>query len=226
MRHLLLFISALFVITMQAQTKYSLENKGGKYVCTGESDYTKETKNMFGGVVLWALEQTPADSKQKMPILSCDVKTYTMTARPLIQIGDYNYSVYLTIQLNNGKLQFLIDRIRCTPKNSIGGLGGVNLDKINLAKRPQQQEHIDRFKAMCDGYVKKMLAEIQSKDMDLSHWDAISKGQVVKGMTEDECKLAVGNPMNVVENAQRVQWTYAGGLIVVFEDGKISGIVR
>lgn len=228
MRKVLLLLTVLLAasVSVMAEDTYKLENKNGRYICTGTADCGKADKAVFGGAVLWALEQAGASEKAKSAIESYDANKLTMTVKPSVPSGDYNYNFYLTIQVNDGKMEFLIERIKCVPKGVFGGFSAVTFDKVNLEKKPQQKEFIDRFGAMCDGYVKQMIAEIHSKDMDLTHWEAIVKGQVVKGMTENECLMSVGKPATKTENTQRVQWTYESGMIVVFEEGVVTAVVK
>lgn len=225
-RKALFIFMAVLAVSAQAQQTYTLEHKDGRYLCTGEAECTKADKKVFGGAVLWALEQAGATEKAKSAIEAYDINKLTLTVKPTMPAGDYNYIFNLTMQAKDGKLLFLIDRIKCVPKGAFGGLGTINFDRVNLEKKPQQKEYIDRFGSMCDGYVKQMLAEVLGKDMDLTHWEAIVKGQVVKGMTENECLMAAGKPATVTENTQRVQWTYESGMIVVFEEGIVTAVVK
>lgn len=71
-----------------------------------------------------------------------------------------------------------------------------------------------------------MLDDILNRDINLDNWEAISKGQVVKGMDKDEVMMAIGKPRDITENTQRVMWTYDSGKIVVFENGKVTGILN
>ena len=45
-------------------------------------------------------------------------------------------------------------------------------------------------------------------------------------MDPNEVLLSIGKPEDISENTQMVMWTYASGKIVVFEDGKLTGIVN
>ncbi|MGM9816960.1 MAG: hypothetical protein ACI304_07905 [Lepagella sp.] len=54
-------------------------------------------------------------------------------------------------------------------------------------------------------------------------WDLIQRGEVRAGMTKEECKLALGNPADVVSgfnwNKTVDMWTYKDGTFLQFEDG-------
>lgn len=226
MRNLLIAIMVLLASAAHAGKTYTLENKDGRYFSTGAITIGKQDKETFGAAVLWALEQAGATEKAKSAIESYDPKELKLSLKPSVPSGDYNYTFLLTMQAKDGKLLYLIEGIRCMPKGVLGAFSTVNFDKVNLVKKPQHKEFIDRFDALLDEYVTLIGTTVKSKNMDLTHWEAIVKGQIVKGMTESECLMAAGKPANIVENTQRTQWTYESGMIVVFEDGKVTAVVK
>lgn len=56
-------------------------------------------------------------------------------------------------------------------------------------------------------------------------WEYISRGDVKIGMTKDECKLALGNPVDLNSGHDYSQtidiWTYENGRVLWFEDGRL-----
>lgn len=56
-------------------------------------------------------------------------------------------------------------------------------------------------------------------------WDLISAGKICNGMTKLECRLALGNPVDVASGHDYSQtldiWRYENGIILWFEDGKL-----
>lgn len=54
-------------------------------------------------------------------------------------------------------------------------------------------------------------------------WDLITRGQVTVGMTRDECRLSLGNPIETKRQEMygftRETWLYEAGSYLVFEDG-------
>ncbi|MDE6115995.1 MAG: hypothetical protein K2G33_00630, partial [Duncaniella sp.] len=55
------------------------------------------------------------------------------------------------------------------------------------------------------------------------NWERITKGQIVLGMTREECRLALGAPKEIDRAANnsylREVWLYETGIYLVFEDG-------
>jgi hypothetical protein len=59
-----------------------------------------------------------------------------------------------------------------------------------------------------------------------ANWERITRGQVVEGMTKEECRLALGNPRQINERpdqaGMREYWYYDGGAYLFFVDGLLS----
>lgn len=59
-----------------------------------------------------------------------------------------------------------------------------------------------------------------------AHWELITRGQVVEGMTKEECRLALGSPRRIGENpdqaGMREYWYYDGGSYLYFVDGLLN----
>lgn len=57
-------------------------------------------------------------------------------------------------------------------------------------------------------------------------WDLICEGKVTNGMTKLECRLALGNPVDIASGHDYSQtldiWTFENGIILWFEDGKLT----
>lgn len=221
---LLLFITML-PVAANADTKYTLEKKDGKYVCQGSAACGNNDKSTFGSAVLWVLEQTGDINENK----TYDALKMQLHARPMISAGEEaqrSYTFNLTLQVKKGTLTFLIDKIRCVPKGFLGGFTTVNFDKINLEKKPGQQEFIDEFATLCDIFAQRMVESIKANDVPMGNWEAIIQKQAIKGMNENECILAMGKPERITQNSQRTQWLYASGAIVVFEKGIVTAVVK
>lgn len=59
-----------------------------------------------------------------------------------------------------------------------------------------------------------------------ANWERITRGQVVEGMTKEECRLALGSPKSISERpdqtGMREYWYYDGGAYLYFVDGLLS----
>ncbi len=66
----------------------------------------------------------------------------------------------------------------------------------------------------------------QYPDISPATWDNIVNGKVAEGMTKDECRLAMGYPVNVRQlpdqSGLREYWYYDGGRYLFFVDGLLK----
>ncbi len=85
-------------VAANADTKYTLEKKDGKYVCQGSVACGNNDKSTFGSAVLWALEQTGDINENK----TYDAVKMQLHARPMISAGEEaqrSYTFNLTLQV-------------------------------------------------------------------------------------------------------------------------------
>lgn len=59
-----------------------------------------------------------------------------------------------------------------------------------------------------------------------ANWELITRGQVITGMTKEECRLAMGSPKSINERpdqaGMREYWYYDGGSYLYFVDGLLN----
>lgn len=209
-----------------AQDGYSLTKEGSSYVCKGAKPCKIDEKTTFGSAALWAIEKS---SNIVENTLKCDAKKLSLSVSCNIaedENSDKVYTFQLNIAVNKGKIEFLIKDIKCAPKGVLAVFKTISFDKLNLEKKPQNKEYIDKFSVLCSHFMQQTIQEILDSKVDLSHWEAIIEGQVVKGMNTNEVILAKGKPLTVTENSQRIMWSYESGAIVMIENGIVSGVIN
>ncbi|MDE7386698.1 MAG: hypothetical protein K2N28_06125 [Muribaculaceae bacterium] len=64
------------------------------------------------------------------------------------------------------------------------------------------------------------------KDIKDDVWECITLSTVKKEMTREECRLALGNPREVVHGHYLERWTYDNGVSLIFDDGYLQQIRR
>lgn len=219
----MMILSAAFAY---AQDDYSLTKEGSSYICKGAKLCKTDEKTTFGSAALWAIEKSNNIVENT---LKCDAKKLSLSVSCNIaenENSDKVYTFQLNIAVNKGKIEFLIRDIKCTPKGVLAVFKTVSLDKLNLEKKPQNKEYVDKFSVLCNHFMQQTMQEILDSKVDLSHWEAIVAGQVVKGMNTNEVILAKGKPLTITENSQRIMWSYDSGAIVMIENGIVSGVIN
>lgn len=225
---LMLFIFTLCCTEILAQTTFSMTKENNRYTCKGESECILDNKNTYGSAILWALDNAYQDpNKNTYPEFNTDLFALKMKGVIKNEEKEYIYTFNLHINIEEKKIRFLVDDIRCIPQKGVfAAMKVITFDKLNLEKKPQNKMFIDEFNTLCNNYIEQTANHILNIDIALNHWDAITKGEVVKGMMPYEVKISKGKPLNISENSQRIVWTYDSGTVVMFEDGIVTGIVN
>lgn len=219
----MMILSAVF---SYAQDGYLLTKEGSSYICEGSKPCKIDEKTTFGSAALWAIEKS---SNVVENTLKCDAKKLSLSVNCNIaedENSDKVYTFQLNIAVNKGKIEFLVKDIKCAPKGVLAVFKTVSLDKLNLEKKPQNREYVDKFSVLCSRFMQQTMQEILASNVDLSHWEAIVEGRVVKGMNTNEVILAKGKPLTITENSQRIMWSYESGAIVMIENGIVSGVLN
>ena len=57
-------------------------------------------------------------------------------------------------------------------------------------------------------------------------WELITRSRVREGMTRDECRLALGQPSDILRiptyGGMQERWTYTDGIFLIFDDGFLT----
>lgn len=102
------------------------------------------------------------------------------------------------------------------------------MEKLNPEKKEAHRQIMDDF-VVSGSAVAKLIYSILSlsnRPSAITHWQEISIGKPVKGMTEDECRLAFGKPQTVMEANGEVQWMYNSSFYLFFKDGHVQTIIK
>lgn len=221
-----LLLSFMLLFVMSPASSQTLELTSAGYVCKGAAAANADNRIAFSTALLWALEQEALENDGKMEG-KLDIKKYFLVFKPVLRPSDanYYYEFEMGLKADGGKMQYEIGNACHVSEGMFGEKKRVKLNKIDLTKTPQRQAYIDQFAEVIKPFVAGLEEALRTKEVGIGHWDAMVQGRVVKGMTEQECRLVMGNPLYVTENQQRKQWTYQMGKVVVFEKGIVVAVI-
>ena len=101
------------------------------------------------------------------------------------------------------------------------------MEKLQPEKKASHKEIMDDFVQVESQMLNRMFDFIATHQLSpITHWNEISIGKPVKGMTEDECRLAFGKPQTVLESNGEVQWMYSSSFYVFFKNGRVETIIK
>ena len=207
-------LPSLIAQTFTEQKKtYPVSADGSKYVVNGFIPFKNVCSVQREGITEVSVPAksfscnlvltSQADAKQK--------NTYYCTAQ--FQVKDGKLVYYLSnIQIES----LVVVMKKLTP-----------MEKLQPEKRTSHKETMDDFVHIESQMLNKMFDFVSTNQLSpISHWNEISIGKPVKGMTEDECLLAFGKPQTVSESNGEVQWMYSSSFYLFFKNGHVETIIK
>lgn len=231
---LLLFMFHIFTLSSQTFVEtgniYPLNIDGNKYVVSGFVSFENlNDEEIYANALLWTVENvcpkqqegiTKRDIKDKS--FNCDFilgslagsgLDNTYYCRALFRVADKKLVYYLSDILIESPA-FVMKKV--TP-----------LEKLTPEKKTSHKQTMDDFIQVESSVLNKLLDFISSNKLsEITHWNEISIRKPVKGMTEDECRLAFGKPQTILETNGEVQWMYNSSFYLFFKNGQVQTIIK
>lgn len=231
---LLLFMFHIFTLSSQTFVEtgniYPLNIDGNKYVVSGFVSFENlNDEDIYANALLWTVENvcpkqqegiTKRDIKDKS--FNCDFilgslagsgLDNTYYCRALFRVADKKLVYYLSDILIESPA-FVMKKV--TP-----------LEKLTPEKKTSHKQTMDDFIQVESSVLNKLLDFISSNKLsEITHWNEISIRKPVKGMTEDECRLAFGKPQTILETNGEVQWMYNSSFYLFFKNGQVQTIIK
>ncbi len=213
-----------------AGTTYPVSVDGNKYVVSGFLPIAgKSDADIFANAALWVIDNICPQHHDGIDLL--DVNGRKLTVRLVLKSApgsglDNNYHCKMSLQVGDGKLVFYLNEILIEPNSGL--LKRVTpLERLQPDKKPAHRETMNDFEAAESAVITKLSEFVTSHALQpITHWDQIAKAEAVKGMTEEECKIAFGKPRMVLESGDETQWMYTTTFTLFFRNGKVSSILK
>ena len=216
---------------LQAQKSYyPLSWDGDNAVVTGfESFEPLDDDLIFTNAYLWVLDNVCTVGKEGMTDIDTENKKFkfnvTLSSLESSKLSNH-YNIEVSVKILSGKLVFYISDIWVEPQ--LGLMKKTTaLSSLKPDVKAKDKEITDDFVRSESSLLNKMFSYININDTQkIVHWKEIASGDVVKGMNEDEVRLALGKPRAVTDSGKEVQWMYSSSLYVFFKNGKVDMIMR
>ena len=101
------------------------------------------------------------------------------------------------------------------------------LEKLTPDKKAAHKQTMEDFTQSESSVLNKLFDFISTNQLsEITHWDAISIRKPIKGMNEDECRLAFGKPQSILETNGEIQWMYSSSFYLFFKNGQVQTIIK
>ena len=187
------------------------------------------------GIILPAMAQTFTEQKKTYPV-SADGSKYVVSGFTSFSPASdehiyanallWTYYCKAIFRVAEGKLVYYLSDVLI--ESSVLVMKKVTaMEKLQPEKKASHKEIMDDFVQVESQMLNRMFDFIATHQLSpITHWNEISIGKPVKGMTEDECRLAFGKPQTVLESNGEVQWMYSSSFYVFFKNGRVETIIK
>lgn len=210
--------------------KYLLSQEGGKYVVSGFVPFANvEDEDIYANALLWTIENVCPRLKEGITEMNVTAKSFTCNLVLTSPEGSGQNGTYYCraiFRVAEGKLTYYFSNI--TVEAPILVIKKITpIEKLNPDKKETHRQTMDDFVVSESRLLNKMFDFVATNSpTTITHWQEIGIGKPVKGMTEDECRLAFGKPQTVMETNGEVQWMYNSSFYLFFKDGRVQTIIK
>lgn len=223
----------VFSVTLHAQTgENSLykEVKGQIIISQFRTmDNPSTPEGIFLNALLWEINQTESQ-KEEAATLKKEWEKQQFEKRMTWRNSQSSscYRFILSVKVTDNILSITASNITYEAETTVIKLvKRLPFEKLQPEKKPKHKEYLDEFATLYQAYSKQMIEAITSNHPPIiNHWTEIKEGTVVKGMTEDECMLAMGKPASIQKQGNKTEWMYDAYTYLFFENGILASFIK
>lgn len=194
-------------------------------------DKPETTEGIFLNALLWTIENRNAGEwKEEIPTIETDYDKKQFAVETILTNPKTasQYHCTFSVKVSDNIITVLVSDITYEAETTVIKLvKRLPFEKLQPEKKPKHKEYLDEFAALYQAYSKQMIEAITSNHPPIiGHWTEIKEGTVVKGMTEDECMLAMGKPASIQKQGNKTEWMYDAYTYLFFENGTLTSFIK
>lgn len=215
---------------VESNQTYSITTEGNKYIVSGFVPYEGMTDEIiYVNTLLWAIENVSPQLREGINDVNIAGKSFNcniVIASPAGSGQNDTYFCKAIFRVADGKLIYYLCDIFIESTNFVSKKI-TPMEKLTPDKKPAHRQQMDKFEQAESAILNQLFDYISTyRPSTISHWNEITARKPVKGMTEDECRLAFGKPQSILETSGEVQWMYSSSFYLFFRDGVVSTIIK
>ena len=186
-------------------------------------------EHIYANALLWTVENVCPKLREGITEANVPAKSFSCDLVLASQADSKQNNTYYCkaiFRVAEGKLVYYLSDVLI--ESSVLVMKKVTaMEKLQPEKKASHKEIMDDFVQVESQMLNRMFDFIATHQLSpITHWNEISIGKPVKGMTEDECRLAFGKPQTVLESNGEVQWMYSSSFYVFFKNGRVETIIK
>lgn len=231
----LFFLLGTGIFSPMAQTftetaqLYPLGIDGNKYVVSGFVPFENlKDEEIYAHALLWTVENICPRLRER--ITAVDIPSWSFGCDLILTSvpgsGNDIYYCKALFRVAAGKLTYYLSDIKI--ESSVLVMKKITpIEKLSPEKKEAHKQSMDNFVQAESRMLNKMFDFIAThSSAPVTHWKEIGLRKPVKGMTEDECRMAFGKPQTVMETSGEVQWMYSSSFYLFFKDGCVQTVIK
>ena len=232
----ILFCFLFYLFSLKAQTYtetgkiYPLSIDDNKQVVSGFISFKGlSDKEIYANALLWTIENICPKLREGITEVNVSNQSFTCDLILIPQENSGQNSTFYcqaVFRVAEGKLTYYLSDIKVeSPLLVIKKV--TPIERLTPDKKELHKQSINDFVKTESRFLNKMFDFITTHSAaGITHWQEISIEKPVKGMTEDECRLAFGKPQTIMETNGEVQWMYSSSFYLFFKDGRVQTIIN
>ncbi|MDE6347649.1 MAG: hypothetical protein K2L60_03065 [Bacteroides sp.] len=209
---------------------YHLQAHGDKQAVSGFIQFNGMTdENVYANALLWVVENICPQLQEGITEISIPSRKFSCQLSFESSSGAKQKSIYYanaTFRVTDSKLIYHLTDIM-VESNSLIIKKITPIEKLTPEKKLSHKQMTDGFVQLSSNLLNQLFDFVGTHQlMPITHWKDISIRRPVKGMTEDECRLAFGKPQSVMDTNGEVQWMYSTSFYLFFKNGRVNTIIK
>lgn len=210
--------------------QYSLVEDNGKKVVSGFVSLPGKTdQTIFANALLWTIENV--SPKMREGIRDINFTRMSFNCDWVIKSDDNSklnnvYYCKAEFRVSEGKLVYYLSDILM--ESSMLIMKKITpIEKLQPEKKDSHKTTVNDFVAVESKTLNGMFDYVSTyKLQPMTHWEEVKISKVVKGMNEDECRLAFGKPQAIIDNESETQWMYNSSFYLFFKKGVVNTFLK
>lgn len=209
---------------------YPLQTNGDKHSVNGfiRIDGSAD-ETIYANALLWVIENICPELQEGITETNVPAKKFSckISLKPSPDAKPNNtYYANATFRAAEGKLVYHLSDIMIESSSLV--LKKITpIERLTPEKKASHKQITDDFVRLSSALLNKMFDFVSThQPTPITHWNDIAIRRPVKGMTEDECRLAFGKPQSVMDTNGEVQWMYSSSFYLFFKNGKVDTIIK
>lgn len=239
MKKVILFSLCLWIslITMAQDYTYSdmaqkyplVVDNGNKVVSGFISLNGKTDKIIFSNALLWAIENVSPKMRENINNINFTRLSFDCDLTLKSDAGSKSNNIYYCkaeIKVSEGKLVYYISDI-LVESPTVLMKKVMAISKLQPEKKETHKQTVEDFVAVESNVLNQLFDYVSTHKLQtINHWDEIKISKAIKGLNEDECRLAFGKPQAILENNDETQWMYNSSFYLFFKNGVVSTFIK